>query len=185
MGDDMNFTSDWVTANEPNFKKCMDSLGDLRHKFLEIGSFEGRSTCWFLQNGLADNGSMVCIDTFKPYWYTSGDLLEIFNANVREVKRKNQVISTFAMDSKKALAQLFQQKQNYDFIYIDGDHSAEGVMSDAVMAWQLLRSGGVMLFDDYEYETEPTKCGIDGFLMGFVGKYDLLLKNYQLAVIKK
>ncbi len=42
-----------------------------------------------------------------------------------------------------------------------------------------------MLFDDYEYPHEPTKCGIDGFLMGFVGKYDLLLKNYQLAVVKK
>lgn len=180
----MNFTSDWVTPNEANFRKCMDAL-DLKEKFLEIGSFEGRSTCWLLQNGLSDNGTMVCVDTFKPPWYTEGDLLEKFTMNVREVKKKGQILSTFAMESSKALCQLLQQKHNFDFVYIDGDHSPSGVLTDAVMAWDLLRQGGVMLFDDYEYPQEPTKVGIQGFMQGFVGKYDLVLQNYQLAVRKK
>lgn len=163
----------------------MGHLGFTRGKFLEIGSFEGRSTCWFLQNGLADDGTMVCVDTFKPYWYEGKDLLEVFNTNVREAKKKYQVVSTFAMESPKALTQLFQQKHNFDFVYIDGDHSPEGVLTDARMAWSLLREGGVMLFDDYEYDAEPTKEGINNFLKEIDGGYDLVLQNYQLAVRKK
>lgn len=181
----MNFTSDWVTVNEPNFQVCMEAIKDRRQKFLEIGCFEGRSTCWFLQHGLEDRGSMVCIDTFKPYWYEKDNLIDIFLSNVRSVKKMHQVLSTFAMDSKKALTQLHEQKKDYDFIYIDGDHSADGVFNDAVLAWGLLRSGGVMLFDDYEYEIEPTKEGINRFLISYDGQYEIVLKNYQLAVRKK
>ena len=104
--------------------------------------------------------------------------------NVREVMGKRQLIQC-KTTSYLALSQLIQQKQEFDFVYVDGDHDPATTLTDASMAWGLLRSGGVMLFDDYEYPQEPTKCGIDGFLMGFVGKYDLLLKNYQLAVVKK
>ena len=180
----MNFTSDWVTPNEPNFRKCMESL-DIKNKFLEIGSFEGRSTCWLMQNGLSDDGTMVCVDTFNPPWYEGDNLLEKFTVNVREVKKRHQILSTFAMESPKALAQLLQQKTNFDFIYIDGDHSPSGVLMDAVMCWNLLRHGGIILFDDYEYPAEPTKIGIDSFLSGFKGQYDLVLQNYQIAVRKK
>jgi predicted O-methyltransferase YrrM len=181
----MNFTEDWVSHNEKNFMMCMGHLGFTRGHFLEIGSFEGRSTCWFLQNGLADDGTMTCIDTFTPYWYKEGDLLERFQVNVREAKKKYQVVSTLAMNSPQGLAQLIQQKQEYDFIYIDGDHSPAGVLTDAVMAWGLLRKGGVMLFDDYEYDREPTKIGIDAFLAGFEGQYEIVLQNYQIAVMKR
>lgn len=180
----MNFSSDWVTPNEKNFKLCMDSL-DTKRKFLEIGCFEGRSTCWLLQNGLAEDGTMVCVDTFKPYWYTEGDLFEKFQENIREVKKKYQMISSFVMDSEKALLQLLQQKRDFDFVYIDGDHSPSGVLTDIVLAWGLLRQGGIVLFDDYEYEAEPTKMGINAFLDCFDGQYDVVLQNYQLAVAKK
>ena len=181
----MNFTSDWVTPHIPNFRLCMDFVGNGRKNFLEIGSFEGRSTCWLLEYGLKDGGDITCIDTFNPPWYTHGNLREKFDANVRNVRTTQHVISVFSMESPTALAQLITTKQSYDFIYIDGDHSPAGALTDATMAWQLLRSGGVMLFDDYEYDQEPTKRGIDGFLMGFDGHFEVVLKNYQLAVRKK
>jgi len=180
----MKFTTDWLTPNLHNFQKCMENL-PAKQNFLEIGCFEGRTTCWLLQNGLDENRFMTCIDTFKPEWYKGENLRKVFDENVREARRQKQIISVYEMNSPLALAQLISAKQTYDFIYIDGDHSPAGVITDATMAWQLLNKGGVMLFDDYEYPHEPTKCGIDGFLMGFVGKYDLLLKNYQLAVVKK
>ena len=37
----------------------------------------------------------------------------------------------------------------FDFIYIDGWHSAFGALADGVMTWPLLKVGGVMIFDDY------------------------------------
>lgn len=181
----MNFTTDWVTPHETNFGVCMMHLGFTRGKFLEIGSFEGRSTCWFLKNGLANDGTMVCVDTFDPYWYEGDNLFQKFQENVNEVRGKYQMLCTFQMKSNEALLQLLQQKRNFDFVYIDGDHSPSGVLTDAVLAWGLLRQGGVMLFDDYEYDKEPTKIGINAFLDAFDGQYDVVIQNYQLAVMKK
>lgn len=36
----------------------------------------------------------------------------------------------------------------YDFIFVDGDHSAEGVMQDHLHFWPMLRDGGIMAFHD-------------------------------------
>jgi len=178
----MNFTQDWFSHNIPNFQKCMDAIGNTgsRKRFLEIGSYEGRSTCWLIQNALKDNDVICSIDPFT----NMPEVEARFWDNAREVLVKQQ-LSHFKGTSYISMATLIQQKNDFDFIYIDGDHDPATTLTDAAMAWGLLRSGGVMLFDDYEYPHEPTKCGIDGFLMGFVGKYDLLLKNYQLAVVKK
>ncbi len=149
-----------------------------RTRFLEIGSYEGRSTCWLLSN-LAIDGKMVSIDPFP----NMPEVEDRFWNNVREVMGKRQLIQC-KTTSYLALSQLIQQEQEFDFIYIDGVHSPLGVLTDACMAWGLLRSGGVMLFDDYLYPQEPTKIGIDAFLNSFDG-YELIIDNYQLAVKKK
>jgi predicted O-methyltransferase YrrM len=175
----MNFTQDWFTHNIPNFEKCMFMAGLPRTRFLEIGSYEGRSTCWLLSN-LAIDGKMVSIDPFP----NMPEVEERFWNNVREVMGKRQLIQC-KTTSYLALSQLIQQEQEFDFIYIDGVHSPLGVLTDACMAWGLLRKNGVMLFDDYEYPQEPTKIGIDAFLKGFEGQYEIVLQNYQLAVKKK
>jgi hypothetical protein len=39
----------------------------------------------------------------------------------------------------------------FDFIYIDGSHMRVDVLLDAVLAWQLLKPGGFMVLDDYEW----------------------------------
>jgi len=177
----LNFTQDWFTHNIPNFEKCIDALGQQRNRFLEIGAYEGRSTCWLIAR-MKGGGDVYSIDPFP----NMPEVEQRFMDNTREAVKGTKVITCHIKStSYLALSQLIQQKQEFDFIYIDGDHDPATTLTDASMAWGLLRQGGVMLFDDYEYPEQPTKCGIDGFLMGFVGKYDLLLKNYQLAVVKK
>ena len=39
----------------------------------------------------------------------------------------------------------------FDLIYIDGSHSAKDVLLDSLLAWRLLRPGGAMVWDDYEW----------------------------------
>ena len=176
----MNFTEDWFTHNIPNFEKCLAAIPE-RKRFLEIGAYEGRSTCWLIEN-MDDYGTVYSIDSYSD----TPEIEARFVDNTREAVKGTSIISCLVKDkSYNALAKMITQGQEFDFIYIDGDHDPATTVTDAAMAWGMLRSGGVMLFDDYEYPHEPTKCGIDGFLMGFVGKYDLLLKNYQLAVVKK
>ena len=178
----MNFTEDWFSHNIPNFETCMAAIPE-RKKFLEIGSYEGRSACWLLQNGLSEKGEIVCID---PYSAQDFDKVEArFWDNVRSVVGPAQRISAFKELSYQALSEMVGLNYMFDFIYVDGSHAPDATLTDACMAWGLLKHGGVMLFDDYLYPHEPTKVGIDAFLSGFEGKYDIILNNYQLAVQKK
>jgi hypothetical protein len=71
-----------------------------------------------------------------------------------------------------------------DFVYVDGSHAPSDTLSDACMAWGMLKPQGIMLFDDYQYPHEPTKVGIDAFLAGFEGQYEIVINNYQLGVKK-
>ena len=173
----MKFTDDWFTHNIPNFEKCMAVVPEKRN-FLEIGSYEGMSACWLLANGLEEGGYLTCIDPFY------NDMRSVFEINTREATRLNQVVSIMQMTSYQALALLIGRKQTYDFIYVDGVHTADGVLTDACMSWGLLKKGGVMLFDDYLYPEDSTKDGIDAFLCGLLGKFEIIINNYQLAVRK-
>lgn len=40
----------------------------------------------------------------------------------------------------------------FDLVYIDGSHMRVDVLVDAVLAWPLLQPGGLMVFDDYEWD---------------------------------
>ncbi|HEY2919629.1 MAG TPA: class I SAM-dependent methyltransferase [Candidatus Binatia bacterium] len=111
-------------------------------KALEVGSFEGRSALWFLVNVLSHpTSSITCVDIFD-------------NPVVEGHFDKNMAISGFSSKvikvkarSDDALKQL--KSGTYDFIYIDGSHVAKDVLVDAVLAWELLKPGGVVIFDDY------------------------------------
>lgn len=178
----MNFTEDWFSHNIPNFETCMSSIPE-KKKFLEIGSYEGRSTCWLLENGLDTKGSIICIDPYSAEGFA--EIETRFWRNVQEAQKSSQVVSAFKDTSYKALAEMIGFKYAFDFIYVDGSHAPDVALTDACMAWGLLKQGGVMLFDDYLYPHEPTKVGIDAFLSAFDGQYEIILNNYQLAVKKK
>lgn len=179
----MEFTADWFTHNVPNFEACMKAL-DKRELFMEIGSYEGRSTCWLLEHGLADDGEITCIDPYNGL----EDVYQRFSANTIEARSSMQILDLIRSTSYDALSWLIQDTVGkpdiYDFIYIDGSHAPDAVLTDACMAWGLLRSGGVMLFDDYLYPHEPTRVGIDGFLEAFGGKYKTIISNYQYGIQK-
>jgi predicted O-methyltransferase YrrM len=189
----MDFTEDWFSSNIPNFAECMANTPE-KKLFLEIGVFEGRSTCWLLENGLADKGSIVCVDTFNGGQEHGGINFKAVEArfwsNTSQTRKNTQVVSAFKKPSYEALAEMIGHKYVFDFIYIDGSHTAYDTLSDACMAWGMLKSGGVMLFDDYEWNKHPElvlnpKLGIEAFLGVYAGQYEILFRNYQLAVKKK
>ena len=44
---------------------------------------------------------------------------------------------------------------------MDGSHHARDVLQDAVLAWGLLRPGGYMIFDDYEWVSDTFSNGTE------------------------
>lgn len=182
----MDFTHDWFSNNIPNFQTCMAALPQ-QNMFLEIGAFEGRATCWMLEN--TDVGSIICIDPYIGSAFDpSIDMKEVekrFWRNVQEAQKSTQVVSAFKDVSYKALAEMIGYKYAFDFIYVDGSHDPYDTLVDACMAWGLLKQGGVMLFDDYMYPHEDTQAGIDAFINTLPhDKFKVLFTNYQLAVQK-
>ena len=61
-----HFTSDWFSNALVNFDYITNYLQKQKtvDSILEIGSHEGRSTCWMLENMLSDTGTITCIDPF-------------------------------------------------------------------------------------------------------------------------
>ena len=49
---------------------------------------------------------------------------------------------------------LAQDKSRFDIVYIDADHSRSAVLADSVMAWPLLRTGGLLIWDDLKFHLE-------------------------------
>ena len=109
----MNFTEDWFSHNIPNFESCMSAIPE-KKLFLEIGSYEGRSTCWLLRNGLSDKGSIVCVDPFPNLNEVEGR----FCSNVREAQNVEQKVSLMKMTSGQALVDMLNLKYEFDFILV-------------------------------------------------------------------
>ena len=112
---------------------------------LEIGSYEGRSAVWFLENILTHPTSrLVCIDPFfDPRVEMRFDHnVRLSGARERLEKRRGR--------SESVLPQL--ERASFDLIYVDGSHDAPFVLLDAMLSWELLKTGGILAFDDYEWE---------------------------------
>lgn len=181
----MKFTQDWFSNNIPNFEVCKRILNEPK-SCLEIGSFEGRATCWMLENLVTSYGHMVCVDTFAGGEEHAGldlsDLRKTFFCNVAEVLGMAQTLEVVDKMSWIALAE-FAGKKMFDFIYVDGSHQTADVLLDACLSFKLLKPDGIILFDDYAGGAGVGKA-VDAFLDTHSGKYKLVLSNYQLAVQK-
>ncbi len=195
---DYVFTQDWFHWAPAVWQNLLPLL-PARKSFLEIGSFEGRSTVWTVENMLDDGGTLTCIDPWP-----SGDLYgdeargtaeDRFDHNVKVLgqrfakrrveKRKGQSIQVMA-----SLINSHGLEGVYDFIYIDGLHDATGVLSDACLAWPLLKQGGVVVFDDYLWGDPKDilgrpKLAVDAFLNIFAESADVVHLGYQMAVRKR
>lgn len=188
------FTQDWFSHNIQGIKSIIPNF-PAKKSFLEIGSFEGRSTCWFLENALDDDGTIICIDTFtgsQEHAEMGMDFTPVkdrFKANINEVKKPAQEVGIMDMQSHIGISKLMSDQRMFDFIYVDGSHSAPDVITDACMAFHLLKSGGVMLFDDYLWSLEKPllyspKVAVDAFTMLFKDRMSILMIGYQLAIKK-
>lgn len=193
------YTGDWFSHNIPNFTGIKNYLNNV-DSILEIGCHEGRATCWMMENMLSDTGTITCLDpwmgpdrqpfSFEPIAEHNTEVLDRFKANTAEIKKPTQTLDMRVGRSFSSLAQLITEKRQYDFIYLDGNHTSHASLADATLSFGLLRVGGVLLFDDYlwdheEDHLERCKMSIDAFV-NMYGKYvQVALTNYQLAIIKK
>lgn len=161
--------------------------------FLEIGCCEGQSTDWFIQNFLqTKNSTITCIDPFYQgcfYDEPHPELREkIEGVTVYDLFRKNILdcypdkVKFHRGESKDVLPTL--KKDYYDFIYVDGNHKKENVRMDCELSWDLLKDGGLIMYDDYCLIGDVREA-IDEFLLQRRMKCNILTSLYLKGVFIK
>ena len=197
-----NISQDWFSNHIPAWDGILAQLKPRR--VLEIGCYEGLSTTYIIEQCSAFGSLEVhCVDTWTGAVdlppETMAGVEDRFDENIRlAIGRAAAPVSLQKIKRRSALAlaaHIASGEARFDLIYIDGSHTAADVLIDAVLAFQLLRVGGVMIFDDYLWSMEPAssvdplnmpKPAIDAFATIFLRKTRVLpgLPNAQCYVEK-
>ena len=168
-------------------------LPDLR--YLQLGAYTGDASVWLMENILthpsshlydvdtwegsdeADHKSMDFEDVHKTYlsktylWQHDGSIYKYRSTTLYFLRNQSM-------------------RDKFDFIYIDADHTTVGVLLDAELSWPLLKSGGIMAFDDLTWgadlpPSQSPKAGILLFAERHKEEFDLVVANTQYWIKKK
>ena len=185
-----SFSEDWFSNHVPSWNRILRRLRP--HRVLQVGCYEGRCTSFLVETCSGpDLLSLYCVDT----WQGSADLSpermkgveQRFDQNVALAIQRAQGpvrVTKLSAPSRAALATLIATGcKPFDLVYVDGSHTAPDVLLDAVLSFQLIRIGGVMIFDDYLWSMEPPqyadplntpRLAIDTFVTTYARKLRVL-----------
>ncbi len=147
-----------------------------RRTIVEIGVYEGASSCWWLDNFMEHAESrLVCIDPFTgnmeqqmtPEAHpTLADIEQIAKTNIAKSKYpgKATILKGCSWDVFPTLENslpppIYTDNRPIDILYIDGEHTTEAVMRDMLLYVPLVRPGGLVVMDDYG--NEKVKRAVD------------------------
>ena len=114
---------------------------------MEIGSFKGKSTC-FIAEGIGDKKmQFFCIDPWKDgLMQEKGDaIFNEFLQNTKEYRDRFSILRKFSHEVIKE----WPAHRKIDFLWVDGDHSYEGVKKDILNWMPLVKKSSFVCFHDY------------------------------------
>lgn len=172
------FTSDWFSHNQAVWdREIAPHLSKIdAPNVLEIGAFEGRSSLYFLENF-----SNLMLTVIDPWAYTNDAGEETNRRFLSNIASFNDRV--IVMRGKSQLMRKLDDHQ-YDIVYIDGEHTSAAVLHDAILAYELVKVGGLLIFDDYQGGDKSLmypKPAIDFFTeaYGSLSKIRLVSDGYQ------
>ena len=180
------FSADWFSSAIDGIERTLGSHMPRRPttgpKILEIGSWEGRSACWFLER--FPDARITCIDTFDgaPGEYTGLDVAGVKSRFMRNVAEFGDRVTVRQGPSSRELYGL--EPESYDLIYVDGSHAEDDALLDLVLSYGLLKKDGVMLVDDYRGGHEGVRRAVDAFAAAFSRRMRCVLLEYQAHFVK-
>lgn len=151
-------------------------------KYLEIGTFlGGNAISMALLNHQAE---IHCIDP----WVDSAEYTEYKNQQknnyqtfLKNVVNSHRSEQFYVHRGTSAQEVPMLPDASFDVIYVDGNHEPKNIVEDAVLSWRKLKPGGILIFDDYEWQ--DVSKGIHAFIELYRPKV-LACRNYQVFVEK-
>jgi predicted O-methyltransferase YrrM len=154
-------------------------------RVLQIGTYTGDATEWLLNNRTVERINDV--DTWQGSVEVDHESIDFSEVEKYYDSRiTDDRVTKFKMTSDEFF---IVNEMSYNFIYIDGDHTASQTALDGLNAFKWLETGGVMAFDDYlwNYNGNPflePKRGVDAVLEVCRGQYVLIESGYQVWIKK-
>ena len=184
---DKNFSTYWFLNNYKIIGSFLPIDRNENFNYLEIGSFEGLSSLFILSYW--KNANVTCVDT----WETSKDESQFLDFNFQTVEKKFDTnLKDFSFRKIKNTSEIafkeLKQRDSFDYIYIDGSHNGIDIYNDALASFNILKVGGIIIFDDItniyqEIEMQPHDA-FEKFYSLYKRKIKILyLKN--IAVTEK
>jgi predicted O-methyltransferase YrrM len=128
-----------------------NTFGDKKINYLEIGAYAGGSSCLMLQR---QNTTVISVDLGEPI--PKGEVLENIikyknnNNYYKYIQGNSQVVDTkYKVLESLSNSNLLGYSKKIDILFIDGDHSLNGVLTDFELYKDLVNVGGYIVFDDY------------------------------------
>jgi hypothetical protein len=181
-----------------NFEQfLLPEAGKPNLRYLQLGVFTGDASLWLLEKVLThDTSRLADVDTWKgaanePV-QEEMDFEDVYSTYLNKIKDYKVRIERFTT-ADFLLSQYGCDRplgEYFDFIYVDAHHTSASAFLDSELSWPLLRSGGILAIDDYEWlhpggnPIHAPKLGIHMFLDRHEGEYKLLAKNSQVWIRK-
>jgi predicted O-methyltransferase YrrM len=184
----------WFTTNgaSQNFASQLYKFKDVKVDFLQLGAYTGDATKWLFENVLTHpESTLTDVDTWEGSdeeahkqinWQSVESVYDEKNsqwlAEGRLIKKKMTTDEFFASNDKQ-----------FDFVYVDADHTAMAVLKDGIHGYDYLKVNGILAFDDYRWGAHlPVKdrpqAGVDAFRVAHWNKTSLLEANQQVWLKK-
>jgi len=176
-------------ANDPNFKRIhhynhhialaiKEIMGDKCKVYCEIGTHFGHSLCTVLQSNYPSK--YISIDLFQVNRTIASDcqikdVFKLAKSNVNKFNTHNNdctIIKGNSQDKNTIKRVKELAPEGIDLLFIDGDHSKNGVIKDFELYLPLVNSGGIIIFDDYlPLKSNGRKRGCPEGINEIISKY--------------
>ena len=175
----------------PNWMKHLAHLvGKPNIAGLEIGTFRGDSAEFLAENVFFhETAKYYCVDPFtgsiehKDAGIDCTTLESDSRARLA-VFPQVEIIKDY---SNRALRRFFSE---LDWVYVDGAHDAMNCLRDAVLAFEALKVGGIMCFDDvlwdvHKDDLDRPKMSVDAFMAVYKRHVEVLMHGGWQTILKK
>lgn len=180
INNNYSFSEDWFSGNIPVWEKIIkeEFSEKTKLKYLEIGTFEGRSAIYISET--FNNIDVSCVDPFDEYETVKSlakeqEMKKVYETFLSNIRILNNKVKHFKVRSNE-----FFKDNNFffDIIYIDGSHYYLDVQDDFRNSLNCLNKGGIIIFDDFlwDYYEKIEENPINGIL-------PMLIKQKHLKII--
>lgn len=161
----------------------------------EIGTFQGDSAKWMLDwIFIGKEAFYFCVD---PFTGSAEHKRRGISCSQNEAITRDKLeqygparVGINVMTSAAFFDYDNDFNNTLDFLYIDGAHDAMNVLRDAVIGFRAVKSGGIIIFDDYRWtdmprEIDRPRIAVDAFTNCYADHIEVLHKGYQVIIRKK